>query len=335
MKKLNLLAPAVLALCTPLWADTKPIEPSMVRIGAGQFLMGSDQDIKFYDQIVKDHQPSHLVTLKAFNLGKYEVTVKEFAQFIAATHYPASEKCIQMHDKNWFDEVPGSWQKNSTLGNEFEPVTCIGWKAAQAYVQWLAKETGRHYRLASEAEWEYAARAGSSSRFYWGEDGNQACRYANIADQAAEARIKRDYDGLESKDHVGVVPCDDQSGYASIVGMYLPNAFGLYDMIGNANEFVQDCYVDGYIGAPVDGSARENGECEERVLRGGAWHWAAFTASQRIYMPEDFIGAIEGFRIAETLDETNPASAHSSTSTFELELHKAQARLLKTLKPRQ
>ena len=136
-----------------------------------------------------------------------------------------------------------------------------------------------------------------------------------MGDQAAEAAIKRDYDGLESKDHVGVVPCDDKSGYASVVGLYKPNAFGLYDMVGNIMEFTQDCY---------------EGDCTKRILRGGTWHWSPSVKFGT--PPADWIGSLEGFRIVEEISTEHACSQPESKacknlarkSKFENELAKAQ-----------
>ncbi|HEX8611635.1 MAG TPA: SUMF1/EgtB/PvdO family nonheme iron enzyme [Telluria sp.] len=296
-----------------------PIEPQMVTIKAGDFLMGSVRSA--------NTQPVRSVALKSFRIGKYEVTAAEFQRFAEATRYKAPRMCLQMASKRWFTSVPNEFVDGATLQSlsKFEPATCIGWNGAQAYVAWLAKETGKKYRLPSEAEWEYASRAGSSARYFFGNEETQACRYANLADRSAEAAIRRDFDGLESREHVGVMPCDDKAGYASIVGMYEPNAFGLHDTLGNIAEFVQDCEHDTYAGAPADGSAWVEAACKTRVVRGGAWHWRGYHASHRGAVPADFIGAMEGFRVAE--DIGSPASAAAAASApgpFGLELAEAQ-----------
>ncbi len=296
------------------------IEPAMIDIPAGQL----------NTRVTKDLAPPtpnsqyRTLNIKAFRLAKFEVTIKEFRQFIADTNYSAPTKCMQM-DKQWFNYRAGNWSKNQQTGSEYEPVTCIGWNAAQAYVEWLSKKTGKSYRLPSETEWEYAARAGTTTDYYWGTDPTQACQFANIADQEAEAAIKRDYNGLESKDHVGVVPCNDKTGYASVVGLYKPNAFGLYDTIGNIAEFVSDCLNYDYPGIPTDGSARQSGDCSQHIVRGGTWHWAPFTVDARAATPDEFIGSLEGFRIAEDITG-KPSRAKKSRATrkFEQELAKAQ-----------
>jgi formylglycine-generating enzyme required for sulfatase activity len=288
------------------FASDKFIEPSMVNIPGGQVTMNTETNAT---------KTPKTFDIKPFRMGKYEVTGAEFAKFIAATNYPAPTKCQQMNSKNWFEDTPATWEKRNHLASDYEPVTCIGWNAAQAYVQWLSKETGKNYRLPTDAEWEYAVRAGTTSTYYWGEDVAQACVYANVGDQAAEAAIKRDYDGLESKDHVGVVPCDDKSGYASVVGLYKPNAFGLYDMVGNIMEFTQDCY---------------EGDCTKRILRGGTWHWSPSVKFGT--PPADWIGSLEGFRIVEEVSddhacaqpESKACKKLSRDSTFDRELAKAQ-----------
>ena len=224
----------------------------------------------------------------------------------------------------WFASMAGNWNANTLSRSRFEPVTCIGLKDANAYIQWMSKETGKKYRLPTEAEWEYAHRAGSTRKYPFGNNEALACRYGNIADRSAEAAFKRDYDGLESKTHVGVAPCDDKSDYASIVGMYEPNAFGLHDTLGNISEFVQDCMKPGYAGAPTDGSAVLDAKCETQANRGGNWHWEGLGAHTRGGLPPDFVGVLEGFRVAldndGTADSAAKSAAKSAPSAFAIEL---------------
>ncbi len=133
----------------------QPIEPSMVSIAAGSFETGSLKN--------ENSQPIHSIDLALFSMAKYEVTVKEFRQFIEATNYSAPQECH--HEmKGWFRTwTKGNWETNFANTSEFQPVACIDWKAADAYTKWLAKETGKPYRLPSEAEWGYAARAGTKT----------------------------------------------------------------------------------------------------------------------------------------------------------------------------
>lgn len=320
MSKQIALLSTLLLLGTPLLAADKvlPIEPPMVAIPAGEYLMGSERDAST--------QPVRQLAVKAFRMGKYEVTAAEFQRFVEATRYRVPRMCMQMASKRWFATVPNEYRAGTTLQtmSKFEPAVCIGWDAAQAYVTWLAKETGKKYRLPSEAEWEYASRAGSRHRYFFGNDETQTCRYGNLADRSAEAAVKRDFDGLESKNHVGVMPCDDQAGYASIVGMYEPNAFGLHDTMGNVGEYVEDCGHDDYVGAPKDASAWVAGECKTRTLRGGAWHWRGPHAANRGAVSITHVGGMEGFRVAEDIVATTSTAAKPAPSAFELELAEAQ-----------
>ena len=316
--------------------STLPIEPLMKTLPGGQFSMGTDGEVlagrAHQLQPIKTSSPARQVSIKPFRMGMYEVTVKEFSRFVAATNYAAPTSCIQMASKEWFDKIDGSWAGNKHSASEFEPVTCIGFEGAKAYTTWLAKETGKNYRLPTEAEWEYAAKANTTGTFYWGEEADRAkaCTYANVADRSAEAAIKRDYQGLESINHIGVLACDDQSDYASIVGMYQANAFGLHDMIGNINEFVEDCFTRGYENASIDGSARLDGDCKKRVLRGGSWHWPVHASIQRGSTSTDFIGSFEGFRIVEDIPATavkqtsGKTKLSAQTNSFELALKAAQ-----------
>lgn len=311
------------ALAAGAWID-----PPMIDIPAGQLKATVTTEIKKGPSVIDPDATYKTLNINAFRLSKYEVTTKEFGLFIADTNYQPPTSCHQM-DQNWFTFRTGSWDKHELLSSDYEPVTCINWDAAQAYVKWLSKKTGKPYRLPSEAEWEYAARAGSTTLYYWGDDAAQACRYANIADQAAEAAVKRDYNGLESKDHVGVIPCNDNSGYASVVGLYEPNQFGLYDMIGNISEFTLDCFDLGFPGSATDGSPRLGGDCGRHMFRNGSWHGVPQGASSRGGWYVESVGTLEGFRIAE--DVTSKSSGNSSnnnktkaTRKFERELAKAQ-----------
>ena len=217
-----------------------------------------------------DEGPVHTVRIaRRFLLGRHEVTRAEFAKFVQATSYKTeAEKgngCWAWSDtdEQWAERSGASWRAPGSEQTASHPVVCVSWNDAQAYVRWLSEETGEDYRLASESEWEYAARADTTELRYWGDDSARACVYANVGDKSG----KRVHPGWDKTLH----DCDDGAAETSPVGRYEANGFGLHDMLGNVWEWVQDCYVDGYDDAPSDGSAREDGDCARRLLRGGSW----------------------------------------------------------------
>ena len=155
----------------------------------------------------------------------------------------------------------------------------VSWDDTQQYVAWLSRMTGQPYRLLTEAEWEYAARAGTTTAYYWGDEigkGNANC------------------DGCGSQwDGKQTAP----------IGSFAPNAFGLYDMAGNVHQWVQDCYHDDYNGAPTDGSAWTSGDCSARVIRGGSWNFNPqyLRSANRNLLPTGFRNYFGGFRVGRTL----------------------------------
>ncbi|MBN8979916.1 MAG: SUMF1/EgtB/PvdO family nonheme iron enzyme, partial [Rhizobiales bacterium] len=192
-------------------------------------------------------------------------------------------------------DVTKSWRKgNKQTGSH--PVTCIGWIDAKAYVEWLSRKTKTNYRLLTEAEWEYAARAGTTSSYSFGDDKSSLCTYGNIADQTYKRTSVGKNEDIEQ--------CSDGYAFAAPIGKYLANAFGLYDMHGNVSEWTEDCWNDSYDGAPTDGTAWNSGTCSSRVQRGGNWDYdgGSSRSAARTY------GSIQGsgynfigFRVARTL----------------------------------
>ncbi len=240
--------------------------PVMISIPAGSFMMGTAVADRADDPISgrpnANEEPQHQVTIaQPFAMGKYEVTVAQFAAFIEATGYNASQGCIQLA------EGPGrlrmdpalDWRNPGFAQADDEPVVCVSLDHALAYAAWLSEKTGQNYTLPSEAQWEYAARAGTTGRFFWGDDASKACDYANV-----------NFGPPVGADKNGQPPCDD--GYPGLapVGQFLPNAFGLHDTISNAWEWTVDCGHKNYVGSPTDGSAWIDDEaCQLRMIRGG------------------------------------------------------------------
>ena len=225
--------------------------PEMVVVPAGSFTMGSPENEKGRG---KDEGPQHTVTIgKPFAVGKFHVTVDQFAAFVAATGYDAGFKCWTVEGGGKVEERSGrSWRNPGFAQAGSHPAVCLSWNDAKAYVDCLARTTGRPYRLLTEAEWEYAARAriapGKYPRYSFGDDEKDLCRFANGIDWKAR-------DTIDGAKNWTTAPCDDGYAYTSPIGSFAANSFGLYDMQGNAWQWTADCYHDSYNAAPADGSA--------------------------------------------------------------------------------
>lgn len=263
--------------------------PQMIVVPAGTFTMGSpesEEGRELSRGFLSDETaegPQHSVTIPApFAVGMYEVT---FAEWDACER---AGGCDSDGGRNNMREYGGGGRM---------PAWPVRWDDAQAYVSWLSERTGAHYRLLSEAEWEYVARGGTETARYWGESESGQCRYANGYDLTAQA------EALMGRDRVPA-QCSDGYQFTAPVGSFAPNAFGLYDVLGNVEEWTQDCWHDTYAGAPGDGTAWESGSCRERVYRGGSGATAPGylrSASRQSDNPDSRTGGI-GFRVARTLN---------------------------------
>lgn len=272
--------------------------PQMVVVPAGRFVMGFDGG-----EEGRPEGPRRAVTIaKPFALGRFEVTHAQYAEFVAATGHDSGPGCYGPLQEGasgawtWYDTA--TWRDPSGGSGlrpaADEPVVCVSWSDAQAYVAWLSTRTGQRYRLPTEAEWEYAARAGSSSEFPWGDAADAGCAWANVYDASARDVSRR----------TAPANCRDRHPGVASVGAYPANAFGLHDMIGNVWEWTQDCYVAPYPAEPVDGRAVEvSGRCELRTVRGGSWrsHMFRQRSSWRGRDPQDRKSDIFGFRVARDL----------------------------------
>ena len=201
--------------------------PELVVVGSGTFVMGSDVG-------VRDEQPAHEVrVMEPFAIGRYEVTVDEFDRYRKQEH---------------------------TEGKDL-PITDLTMLDAQAYVAFLSRETGYTYRLPSEAEWEYAARAGNATLYYFGDDAEALCDHGNVADKSLKERFP----------YYETAKCEDGFVRLAPVGSFKPNAFGLYDVIGNVEEWVADCWHGSYRAAPRVARAWDPDCSRPKVVRGGAF----------------------------------------------------------------
>lgn len=220
--------------------------PRMVLIPGGTFRMGSSpgESGRFDDE-----GPQRRVKVGQFAVAKYPITRGQWAAFSRATKRPVPKATCA-----YALALAPSWENTGFPQGDDHPVVCVSWSDAHDYTQWLSRRTHHRYRLLSEAEWEYAARAGSVTSFPWGKEASH--EYANYgADKCCSPRI------------LG----RDQWLFTSPVGSFPPNAFGLYDMHGNVFQWVQDCYSDSYRSHPSSGATFESASCEFRVARGGVY----------------------------------------------------------------
>ena len=276
--------------------------PEMVLIPSGSFLMGvpeaeSQREGPGAVRHDVDARPLHSVRIgEAFYLGRYHVTRGQYGAFAAATARPDGGACWTFDSGSWVEKSGQNWRNPGFQQTDRDPVVCVTWDDAVAYTEWLSRRAGKRYRLPTEAEWEYAARAGTRTARYWAESSDQQCQFANGADLTARETVPGSSRGP-------VASCRDGFAYTSPVGSFRPNGFGLYDILGNAWQWVQDCYAGNYNSAPRDVSLYETNFCSPRVLRGGAWGSSPrnLRAGNRSrYDPghryNDF-----GFRVARTL----------------------------------
>lgn len=261
---------------TVLWDG--PAYPAMIVVPAGRFSMGSPADEPGRRA---DEGPVHRVDIaRPFAVGRMPVSVGEFARFVAETGYDAGATCKTFEGGSWDDHRAGrNWRNPGFAQTADDPVVCMNYADALAYAAWLSRRTGHAYRLLSEAEYEYAARAGSTTPWWWGD--------AIGANRASCTSCGN------PRSPTGTVPS----------GRFPPNAFGLYDMAGNAWSWVADCWNADYAGAPADGSPRTDGDCTRRAQRGGAWFYApgALRSAIRVGDEADLRNYHNGFRLARDL----------------------------------
>ena len=262
---------------TPLTLWDGPAYPQMTVVPAGEYTMGSpDSEPKRQ----ASEGPRHRVRIAhAFAVSTYDVTVGEYAQFVADTHYDPGEVCYTLEGGRYKLRGDRNFLKVGFEETNDSPLVCVSFDDAKAYVAWLSKKTGHAYRLLSESEFEYVARAGTTTAYWWGDEVGR-----NHADCA----------GCGS-------PFDDRQ--TAPVGSFPPNPFGLYDTSGNTNTWIEDCGNPNYVGAPVDGSPNLTGECDLHILRGGNTHVSpdSVRSARRSHHWFSLRNLTVGLRIARTL----------------------------------
>jgi formylglycine-generating enzyme required for sulfatase activity len=291
--------------------------PAMVVIPGGSFSMGSppsETDGRGWPANTGGNErPIHEVTFAApFALGKFEVTRGQFAAFVAQTGYESTGGCMKFvrGGMGVAIEPDNSWRNPGFEQRDDEPVLCASWLDAQAYIAWLARTTGKPYRLPSEAEWEYTARAGTRSAFPWGDRMEDACAYANVrSDPNWRA-------GAPAAGGDPPFPCDDGHSESAPVGSYRANGFGVHDMVGNVFEWTGDCNHPSFEGAPTDGSAWvDDPSCVFRIMKGGSFANAAkqTRSAARVGRPLSGRAPMLGFRVARSLGAGSAAATTAAT----------------------
>jgi formylglycine-generating enzyme len=269
--------------------------PEMVVIPAGTAVVGAGANDPFRSA---DERPERRSTIpEPFAVSRYEITRDQYEAFVRATNRPVGGNCLTDRVKR------GDWQLDASTtfrdpgfaqeGND--PVACVSWEEANAYVAWLNTQTRGGYRLLTEVEWEYVARSGATENlvYPWGNDAAAGCPFANVFDQTMMTK----YAGMDTTGYkvFDPMPCADGRLNTAPVGSLRPNAFGVYDIIGNVAEWIEDCYS-----ATRDHSATP---CERRLVKGGSWGSLAHNVriAERIsYAPTHRDDSI-GIRVARTL----------------------------------
>ncbi|NKB35704.1 MAG: SUMF1/EgtB/PvdO family nonheme iron enzyme [Gammaproteobacteria bacterium] len=281
--------------------------PSMIVLPTGEFNIGS--------QINEDGRSSNEGPQKKVKvsqpvaISKTEVTVGQFRMFVEATGYVTEaernpERGCRIFDDGWRWESGRNWKEHRYEQSDKHPVVCVSWDDALAYIDWLSLQTGQLYSLPSEVEWEYAARSGSQKARFWEEEHTNACRFANVSD------LTRAQMSNLSRSPENIFVCEDGYAYSAPVASFDENAFGFNDMLGNVWEWTADCWNDNYDNLPQNGQPRLNGNCDNRVYRGGSWgnFPDLIRAAKRGTDPKDFRYYNVGFRVSRIIQQTNSSA---------------------------
>ena len=220
---------------------------------AGNFDMGDRQG-------QDDELPVHSVSINSFYMQISVVTIEQYARLRHPSDENNNNGC-EYFDSGWKYSKRLNWQNPGYKQNKQHPVVCVSWIDVQDYINRLNSLSKHQFRLPSEAEWEYATRANSKSRYYWGSDSEGLCHHANASDIQT---LKRFPSFVSNQ-------CDDGYLETAPVKSFIANPNGLFDVYGNVWEWMQDCWNSSYLNAPSDGTAWLTGECSRRIFRGGGW----------------------------------------------------------------
>ncbi|MEN3973615.1 SUMF1/EgtB/PvdO family nonheme iron enzyme [Emcibacter sp. SYSU 3D8] len=277
--------------------------PIMVTIPPGMFLMGVHAEEADADNVPamqrQAEQPLHGVTVRdPIALGQTEVTRGQFAVFVAETNHQ-SLGCMVNDGRSWIIDRTKSWRDPGFSQDDQHPVVCVNYEDAEAYTAWLTRKTSKRYRLPTETEWEYAARAGAANGKPWGEIPALACAHGKVADRSHAARFSR-------KTALMFFPCETGYAFTAPVAHYQANGFGLFDVYGNVREVVADCWNPNYWGKGIGTKAQRSGASDTAVLRGGGWYDAPsnIRPARRFRADRSLRRADQGFRVAKDLPVT-------------------------------
>jgi formylglycine-generating enzyme required for sulfatase activity len=247
--------------------------PELVVVAAGSVVAGgnaAEQQREYVNtELAARELPAHTVTIsRPLAVGRYEVTRGEFASFVVAIKrvIPPGCQVLNIRTNSWGSDAARTWGDPGFAQTDSHPVVCVSLDDANAYLEWLSSTTGHRYRLPSEGEWEYFARAGTTTTRFWGDGRSDACANANVADFTLADQL-----GITAPDAEVYFLCRDGYAQTAPVGSFKPNAAGLYDINGNVWEWTADCHNESYAGAATDGSARSDGDCSGHMDRGGSW----------------------------------------------------------------
>lgn len=278
--------------------------PEMVVIPAGNFVMGAPED---EPGRFDNEGPQHAVEIaRPFAMGTANVTVAQYRAFVEDTGHPTAEDCRIIVGRDLVRVAGPSWQRPNFWQADDHPVVCVSRGDALAYIAWLNSRispaaTDSLYRLPSEAEWEYAARGGTVTAFYWGSEMSREQANYGLDELVFETDEEGERTGIFEPRAEG----GDHWEYTSPARAFPANPFGLYDMAGNVWQLTSDCWNASYDGAPHDGSSWREGSCDEGVVRGGSWLKPPIgerSAKRGLAAVDDLAGNHEiGFRVVRDL----------------------------------
>jgi sulfatase modifying factor 1 len=299
---------AIVSACTSLGTRNGVRDcaycPEMVVIPAGTAILGAAAADPFRNP---DEMPERTFVIREpFAVSRYEITRDQYEAFVRTTHRAVHGECLtdRAHLGNWVIDADTNFRDPGFLQRGDHPVACVNWEEAQAYVIWLNSQTRGGYRLLTEVEWEYVARAGASQNvvYPWSSAPAEGCSFANGFDEITMAT----YSDMDTSGYKVFDPLNCKDGWLNTapVGSLLPNGFGIYDMIGNVAEWIEDCHSSSHDMLPQSGSVpTPRGGCSRRIAKGGSWGTLAHNlrTAERVPYPATHRDDSIGIRVAKTL----------------------------------